>query len=195
MGRRQQASNPSQCGYQSQWSQGFRNILTTCRDSNDVTRISNLFTNMGIEISKTDFTSELDKINSLLQKGDLQIGTGGKETSGIIDNVKRQYDNLVARKQELLKKIKTAEASAEAEDVRFVDLRHEAGENQTFSNILTTQDYTIAVLMCGYIFLSLAAYWRLCYEKQEISLKVTGIFLVAWLIVTALGISVFTRFA
>jgi hypothetical protein len=195
MGKQQQASNPKKCGIQSPWSQGFRNILATCRDGNDVARISNLFTNMGVEISKTDFTSELDKINSLLQKGDLQIGTGGKETSGIIDNVKKQYDNLLAKKQELIKKIKTSEASTEAEDVRFIDLRHEAGENQNFSNILTTQDYTLAVLMCGYIFLSLAAYWRLCYEKQEISLKVTGIFLAGWLIVTALSISVFTRFA
>lgn len=195
MGRQQQATNPSKCGVQSQWSNNLRNILQTCRDSNDVSRISNLFTNMGVEISKADFNAEFDKINSLMQKGDLQIGTGGQETSGIIDNVRKQQEGLLARKQELLKKIKSSEASSEAEDVRFVDLRKEAGEVQHFSKIRTTQDYTLAVLMCGYILLSLAAYWRLCYEKQEISLKVTGMFMGGWLIVTAVFISLFNAFA
>jgi hypothetical protein len=195
MGKRQQASNPSRCGLQSQASRGMRSILATCRDTNDIIRVSHLFRNMGVEITKADFTTEFDKINSLLQKGDLQLGTGGKQTLGIIDNVKKQKDNLSARKQELLKKIKSSEAASDAEEVRFLDLRKEAGEVQKYSNVLTTQDYTIAVLMCGYIFLSLAAYWRLCYEKQEISLKVTGIFLGGWLIVTALVISVFTQFA
>jgi hypothetical protein len=150
---------------------------------------------MGVEISKADFTIEFDKINSMMQKGDLQLGTGGKETAGIINNVKKQKENLQSRKQELLKKIRSSEASSEAEEVRFLDLRKEAGEVQKFSNILTTQDYTIAVLMCGYILLSLAAYWRLCYEKQEISLKVTGIFLSGWLISTAIFISLFNTFA
>lgn len=196
MGRQQQARNPSKCGVQSQWSNNLRNILQTCRDTNDVSRISNLFTNMGVEISKADFTTEFDKINSLMQKGDLQLGTGsGQQTAGIIDNVRKQQENLQARKQELLKKIRSAEASTEAEDVRFVDLRQEAGEVQKFSKIMTTQDYTLAVLMCGYILLSLAAYWRLCYEKQEISLKVTGVFMGGWLIVTAIAISLFNAFA
>ena len=191
MGKQQQATNPKQCGIQSQWSNGMRNILQTCRDSNDRTRVSNLFTNMGVEISKADFTSEFDKINSLMQKGDLQLGKGGKDTVGIIDNVRKQKVILTSRKQELLKKIRSSEASSDAEEVRFVDLRKEAGEVQKFSNILTTQDYTIAVLICGYILLSLAAYWRLCYEKQEISLKVTGVFLGGWLIATAIFISLF----
>ena len=195
MGKQQQANNPSQCGMQSQWSQGVRSILQTCRDQNDFFRVSNLFTNMGIEISKADFANEFDKITSLMQKGDLQIGTGGGQTSGIIDNVKKQHDNLKARQQELIKKIKSFEASADAEDVRFVDLRQEAGEVQKYSNILTTQDYTMAVIVCGYILLSLAAYWRLCYEKQEISLKVTGMYLGGWLIVTAVLISFFNQFA
>jgi hypothetical protein len=195
MGKQQQARNPRQCGIQSQWSNNMRNLLQTCRDRNDVTRVSNLFTNMGIEISKADFTSEFDKINSLMQKGDLQLGTGGKETAGIIDNVRKQKEILTSRKQELLKKIRSSEASSDAEEVRFVDLRKEAGEVQKISNILTTQDYTIAVLMCGYILLSLAAYWRLCYEKQEISLKVTGVFLGGWLIATAVFISLFSQFA
>jgi hypothetical protein len=195
MGKQQQARNPTQCGVQSQSSQGMRSILATCRDSNDIIRVSNLFKNMGVEISKADFTIEFDKINSMMQKGDLQLGTGGKETAGIINNVKKQKENLQSRKQELLKKIRSSEASSEAEEVRFLDLRKEAGEVQKFSNILTTQDYTIAVLMCGYILLSLAAYWRLCYEKQEISLKVTGIFLSGWLISTAIFISLFNTFA
>ena len=195
MGKQQQATNPKQCGIQSQWSNGMRNILQTCRDSNDRTRVSNLFTNMGVEISKADFTSEFDKINSLMQKGDLQLGKGGKDTVGIIDNVRKQKVILTSRKQELLKKIRSSEASSDAEEVRFVDLRKEAGEVQKFSNILTTQDYTIAVLICGYILLSLAAYWRLCYEKQEISLKVTGVFLGGWLIATAIFISLFSQFA
>ena len=64
MGKQQQATNPKQCGIQSQWSNGMRNILQTCRDSNDRTRVSNLFTNMGVEISKADFTSEFDKTDS-----------------------------------------------------------------------------------------------------------------------------------
>jgi hypothetical protein len=195
MGKQQQATNPKQCGIQSQWSNGMRNILQTCRDSNDRTRVSNLFTNMGVEISKADFTSEFDKINSLMQKGDLQLGKGGNDTAGIIDNVRKQKVILTSRKQELLKKIRSSEASSDAEEVRFVDLRKEAGEVQKFSNILTTQDYTIAVLICGYILLSLAAYWRICYEQQEISLKVTGVFLGGWLIATAIVISLFSQFA
>ncbi len=150
---------------------------------------------MGVEISRADFAVEFDKITSLMQKGDLQIGTGGAQTAGIIDNVKKQYDSLKARQQELFKKIKSSEASAEAEDIRFVDLRQQAGEVQKYSNILTTQDYTLAVIVCGYILLSLAAYWRLCYEKQEISLKVTGMFLGGWLIITAILISFFNQFA
>lgn len=195
MGKAQQANNPSQCGIQSQWSQGVRSILQTCRDSNDFSRVNNLFTNMGVEISKADFTSVVDKINSLIQKGDLQMGLGGDKTVGIMDAVKKQQTQLLARKQELLRKIGDSEASLQAEEVRFTDLRKEAGEVQHFSKIMTTQDYTIAVLMCGYIFLSLAAFWRLCYEKQEVSLKVTGVFLSGWLIVTAIFISLFNQFA
>ena len=195
MGRAQQASNPTQCGVQSQWSQGVRSILQTCRDSNDFSRVNNLFANMGVEISKADFTTVFDKIDSLVQKGDLQIGAGGSGSTGIIDSVKKQQKQLLDRKQELLRKIGDSEASVQAEEVRFTDLRKEAGEVQHFSKVMTTQDYTIAILMCGYILLSLAAYWRLCYEKQEISLKMTGFFMGGWLVATAMVISLFNSFA
>jgi hypothetical protein len=177
------------------WSKGVQNLLQTCRNSNDFSRVNNLFTNMGIEISKADFTTAVDKINSLIQKGDLQMGMGGAQTATIMDSVKTQQKQLLARKQELLRKIADSEATVQAEEVRFTDLRKDAGEVQHFSKIMTSQDYTIAVLMCGYILLSLAAYWRLCYEKQDISLKMTGFFLGGWLIATAILISLFNQFA
>jgi len=70
----------------------------------------------------------------------------------------------------------------------------EAGEVQTFSKFFTTQDYTLAIFICGYIFLSLAAYWRVSFE-QGISFKMTGIFLLAWVIVSGILVSFLNSFA
>ncbi len=194
MGKDLQASAPGVCGFTSINAQGMRNILTFCRNATDIRMVTQLFQNMGVDIKKSDFNANLDKINGLLTKGDVQIGAsndkGANSLFGTIDN---QYKTLQKKKEELNNKIKESERSISIKEVEFIDTRKEAGEVQKFGKFFSSQDYTLAVFICGYIFLSLAAYWRISQE-QGISLKITSIFLLVWIIVSGILVSVLNNF-
>jgi hypothetical protein len=193
MGKDLQASAPGVCGFTSVNAQGMRNILTFCRNATDISMVTQLFRNMGVEIKKSDFNSNLDRINELLTKGDVQIGASNQQNNSLFSTIDSQYKTLQKKKDELSNKIKTSERSISIKEVEFLDTRKEAGEVQKFSKLFTSQDYTLAIFICGYIFLSLAAYWRVSYE-QGISLKMTSIFLLAWIIVSGILVSVLNNF-
>ncbi len=194
MGRGQQAKYPGFCGFNSANAQGVRNLLTYCRDAGDYAMVTQLFRNMGVEIAKADFTENLDKVNDLMRKGDIQIGSSGEGgDNSVIKTINSQYTSLQKKKEELTTKIKSAERSISIKEVEFLDTRKEAGEVQTFGKFFTSQDYTLAVFICGYIFISLAAYWRISYE-QGISLKMTSIFLLVWIIVSGILVSIMNNY-
>ncbi len=143
---------------------------------------------MGVEIKKADFNENLDKINELLTKGDIQIGTTASANNSLFQTIDSQYKTLQKKKEELTAKIKESERSISIKEVEFLDTKKEAGEVQTFGKLFTSQDYTLAIFLCGYIFLSLAAYWRISFETG-ISIKMTTIFLLVWTIISGILVS------
>lgn len=194
MGRENQAQAPAVCGFTSVNAQGYRNLLTYCRNASDYAMVTQLFRNMGVEIKKADFTENLDKINDLLTKGDIQIGASGEgANNSVLKTIETQHKSLLDKKELLTNKIKSSERSISIKEVEFLDTKKEAGEVQTFGKFFTTQDYTLAIFICGYIFLSLAAYWRISFE-QGISLKMTTTFLLVWVIVSGILVSLLNSF-
>jgi hypothetical protein len=193
MGKDLQASAPGVCGFTSVNAQGMRNILTFCRNATDIRMVTQLFRNMGVEIKKSDFNSNLDKINELMKKGDVQIGASNQQNNSLFSTIDNQHKTLLKKKDDLSNKIKNSERSISIKEVEFLDTRKEAGEVQKFGKFFTSQDYTLAIFICGYIFLSLAAYWRISYH-EGISLKITSIFLLAWIIVSGILVSVLNNF-
>jgi hypothetical protein len=107
--------------------------------------------------------------------------------------VNEQHAKLSVESNDLDREIKEITAKITAKESEFVDIKKNAGNASSLTNLFTQQDYLTMMLYVTYIILGISFYWRMI-TVDGFSMKSLALFLVGWLAITVMLFNLFSRY-
>jgi hypothetical protein len=137
--------------------------ISSCTSSEDAQRISSIG-QQTINIQK-DINHLSAVVQDSLLMGDMVYGKAGHKL--IIEQVKERNRELKEKKDGLVKDIEKKEALVERSDRDFIEVKDTLPEKFSFKRLNFIEDYTIALNMIGYLFMSIAIIYVYSISRQD----------------------------